>query len=150
MPPNTPSVKATPVNAARTVWSAPLVMPADKKGVVEISVRYLNGAGMAAFATASVEVTDRETVRPARITGRVHEGTRPQAGLEVLLAAAGPKATEKAKTTTGEDGKFSFEEVVPGEYTVSVSKPVSGRKAVKKVVLKPGETINLDLALFLE
>ncbi len=141
-PPPTPG---KPEDAARTVWSATLPLPSDKAGPTEISVQVTNAVGLSGFDTAVVDLVDNLPATPASIRGVVNEGTRTQSNLAVVLTD--PKNTEVRRTKTDKSGKFAFEDLPPGAYTVTASKETTRTKGSQKVELTPGarRTVVLDL-----
>ena len=102
---------------------------------------------------SSVQGVDFGFVKPATIGDRVwndqdHNGVdngEPGVpGVTVILKDA--SGTEVARTTTDSDGRYRFEGVLPGTYTVSIEVP-SGYEAVStstSVTLTEGE-VNLDI-----
>ena len=102
---------------------------------------------------SSVQGVDFGFVKPATIGDRVwndqdHNGVdngEPGVpGVTVILKDA--SGTEVARTTTDSDGRYRFEGVLPGTYTVSIEVP-SGYEAVStstSVTLTEGE-VNLDV-----
>ena len=76
--------------------------------------------------------------------------------LEVVLRDAkeptdpkAPKPPDKKKTKTKDDGSYLFEDIDPGEYTVSAEKVESGgiSKDKQKVTVEAGKTAKADLEL---
>ena len=102
---------------------------------------------------SSVQGVDFGFVKPATIGDRVwndqdHNGVdngEPGVpGVTVILKDA--SGTEVARTTTDSDGRYRFEGVLPGTYTVSIEVP-SGYEAAStstSVTLTEGE-VNLDI-----
>ena len=102
---------------------------------------------------SSVQGVDFGFVKPATIGDRVwndqdHNGVdngEPGVpGVTVILKDA--SGTEVARTTTDSDGRYRFEGVLPGTYTVSIEVP-SGYEAVstaQSVSVTEGE-VNLDI-----
>ena len=102
---------------------------------------------------SSVQGVDFGFVKPATIGDRVwndqdHNGVdngEPGVpGVTVILKDA--SGNEVARTTTDSDGRYRFEGVLPGTYTVSIEVP-SGYEAVatsKDVTVAEGE-VNLDM-----
>lgn len=154
IPPNIPTTTATRQENGQTMWSAQLPLGADKTGPTDISVQFVNRAGLSSFATISVNVLDKLPPILGEIRGTVQEGMRLQPNLEVVLrddkgAAVKDEKGLKKKTTTRADGTFLFENLPPGKYKVFTSKPVSNRKAETTVEVEAGKTAVVTLSLFL-
>ena len=73
-----PRFKAMPSNRELTEWSAAVLVPADHKGPLAISVQVINHAGMATIDTVNLDVTDTEPGKTGlgEIRGTVVEGPR--------------------------------------------------------------------------
>jgi hypothetical protein len=131
------------------LWEARLPLPGDKKGELEVGVRFTNRVGLSAFAKGTVELVEFDPVKnaPGVIQGVVVEGGLPQPGLVVtLLDAKGAKLSE---TKTNSEGSYRFEGLAPGAYYLSVVKPSNQRRAMRGVNLLPGQTERVRLELFL-
>lgn len=147
LPPGAATITAQPSTADPSLWTASLIWPASVKGPTEISVQFVNGVGLSTFATSTIDVSPDPAPAAARILGKVMEGPRPQADLEVTLTDAG--GAQKAKLKTDSDGRFVFEGLTPGKYKVSTEKPVTRRKGEKSVSLEKDETARVTVELFL-
>jgi hypothetical protein len=149
VPPDAPRYKAVPANREGTQWAANLDVPANHKGPLAIGVQVVNHAGMATIDTAAVEVIDHEPGKTGRgeIRGKVFEGARPQANL--LVSLIDERGNTIARTTTGIDGAYVFEQVAPGSYRVQCIKPESQRRATLNVTVEPDRMSKADLALSL-
>jgi hypothetical protein len=149
VPPDAPRYKAVPANRAGTQWAANLDVPANHQGPLAIGVQVVNHAGMATIDTAAVEVIDHEPGKTGRgeIRGKVFEGPRPQANL--LVSLIDERGNTIARTTTGIDGAYLFEQVAPGAYRVQCIKPESQRRATLNVTVEPDRMSKADLALSL-
>jgi hypothetical protein len=154
LPPNTPTTPGTPVDAGKTTWTVQLPLPPERLGPTDISVQFINAAGLSAFATTTVNILDKLPPTLGTIRGTVFEGPLPQPNLEIALrdgkggAIKDDKGQER-KTTTGPDGTFVFEDVPPGTYKVYASKPASRRQAEQSVTVEAGKTANVKLLLYL-
>jgi hypothetical protein len=135
------------VRSGEEAWTARLSFPPDKRGPTDVSVRAVNGAGLAASATTSVDLVDSLPIPPGAVAGRLLEGDRPQAGLEVRLTDE--KGAVLQRTTTDADGKYRFADVAPGRYRLSARKPANGRMASGAATVDAGKTATVDLPLFL-
>lgn len=58
VPQGAPRFRAIPTSRDRSMWTAALLIPADRKGPLPLSVYVLNHAGMATIDTVTLEVTD--------------------------------------------------------------------------------------------
>jgi hypothetical protein len=148
LPPTLDTYKAT--RDATGNWNADVPMPSDKKGPTLVSALFTNGAGLSASASATVTVLDPAAPapppKPGKIEGKLLEGDRPQAKLDVTLLD--DKGAEKGKTKTKDDGTFVFENVPAGKYKVTATKTASVTKAEQPVEVKPGETAKVEAKLF--
>lgn len=84
---------------------------------------------------------------PASFDGKVFnaEGGAPISEAKVVVTRV-DKHSERQEYETEYDGKFEFEKLVPGEYTVTATAPGKFSRT-DKVILKAGEIKHLDLSL---
>ena len=85
-----------------------------------------------------------------------------QPNLEVVLrdekaqaAALNPKTLPgdkgvELKTKTAADGSFVFDKVPPGKYTITATKPISGRIGQQPVTVEAGKTVTVTDDVVLE
>ncbi len=137
---------ATVADADQQTWTAQLPLKNVKPGLIPVSAQFTNAAGLTSFATAVVNLTDVES-QGGSIRGTVVEGTIAQHGLQVALMDGHEK--EQGKTTTGVDGSFSFQNLKPGKYSVSTSKPTSGRHGSADVTVRNDSTTQTTIELWL-
>jgi Carboxypeptidase regulatory-like domain len=110
------------------VWVADLKVPADFRGEGVVGVVFANQVGLVNDPpkVQRIEIVDPKA--PAgTIDGKVEFGGRPQPGVAVALRDADNK--DKGGTTTDDKGKFKFEKVAPGNYTVVALKKDSSTGA---------------------
>ena len=145
-------VQGPPVNAQKfpasfqgNLISAEVVIPADVKSAVTISIQAINGAGQSTFLSRTLNPGVPKTPPDPSIFGTVTEGDRPQADLTVVLLDSKGKEVASAKTNTM--GEYRMENLKKGSFTLEVSKRSSGRKAKKVVDLQPGPAVEADLKL---
>jgi len=140
-------IPAKPVGRNVTQWQATL--PGQKEaGPIDVSAQVTNRVGESSYVTTSIAITDKSTgAAGATIQGSVTEGSRPQAGLPVVLTD--DKKQVQGTTKTDAQGRFEFKDVKPGKYTVSAVKESSQRKAEAEVEAKAGRTANVKLSLSL-
>jgi hypothetical protein len=146
-PPTAVLVPGRPAGPDRAVWTAKLTVPPDPRGSIDVTAQFINGVGESTFATTTIELLDKAPPPPTRITGTVCEGPRPQPGLDVVLRDE--KGAIKARTKTADDGTFTFENIAPGTYKVSTSKPATQRKGEASVTVEPGQTAVVKVLLSL-
>jgi len=94
------------------------------------------------------EVVPLDLTRPqsARIDGRVLAGGEPVPGAHVALQRDGTFVPlTVAEATAGEDGRYAFEEVDPGEYTVQCLLTGAAIEKTAEVAVDPGEQASADL-----
>jgi hypothetical protein len=131
-----------------TVWVADLPVPAGTRGDVVVGVVFTNQVGLATTRTARVRV---QLILPppprGRVEGRVLLGDRPQPDSPVTLLGA--DGTAKATATTDPTGKFRFEQVPPGGYSVASTKPdpTTGFTGSAPVQVRAGETAKATVSL---
>lgn len=142
-------VRGAAADKARTLWTAQVPLPEDRKGPTPITVQMSNRAGVTTSAVAELELTDEDPAltAPGTITGKVVLGSRGQPNLEVILKDA--KGTEKARVKTRQDGSFVFEAVPPGQYTVHATKREVQRRGQAKAAVEPGKTVTVTVELTL-
>ena len=149
-PPNAAAVSGRPTDPDRTVWTAVLPLKADKPGPADVSVQFINAAGLSSFASIAVELTDGDPDKndPGGITGTVLEGALPQPNLEVVLKD--DKGAEKGRAKTKDDGKFVFEKVPPGAYSLTVTKSATMREGTAHVSVEPNKTATAEIKLLMK
>jgi hypothetical protein len=153
-------VEARPAPDDQSLWIAPLAFPPDKRPEIDLTVEFVNGVGLSTFKTATLQLVDGDPKPgPGKIVGKVLEGGRPQAGLEVKLEEKKtddkpplpPKPGEDHKpkiVKTKDDGSFEFDGLKPGTYVLSSFKQESSRQASTTVEVPPGKIIIQNLELF--
>jgi hypothetical protein len=122
LPPDAILAEGKPLGVIPNVWTADLPLPADKRGEGYVGVIFVNEVGLATMRTQRIELVDAPPPFGA-IDGVVMVGDRPQPGLVVSLRDGEGK--EKMVGKTDDTGKFKFEKVIPGTYTVASAKPTS-------------------------
>lgn len=147
LPPGAKLVAAEQETDSDGTWAATLNMPKSTEEAVEVSAQLTSRAGMVEWITTKLSLGSADMADAGSVRGKVLEGPRPQAGLEVLLKD--DKGAVKAKTTTGDDGTFGFGGVKPGKYTAASSKPVSGRKGAASVDVAPQQQAEVTVELWL-
>jgi hypothetical protein len=128
LPPDALTVDGVPVDPtdpANREWTANLPVPPERRGEVIVGVVFTNQVGLATTRTARIELVDAPPGGVAaagvgKIEGTVKILETPQPGLTVVLRNLDGK--DLATTTTNAKGKFVFEKVVAGGYTVSSGK----------------------------
>jgi hypothetical protein len=140
-PPGAKLIPAEPINAAKTVWRQKVPLPPDKEGV-SITVKFINGVGKFTFATLPLKLKTPEEVKYGRVEGTVAIGDRKPSDLTVVLTDQAGKAR---RTKTEKGGKFVFDKVDPGTYTVSCQD--DNRSAAQQVPVEVGKTASVDLDL---
>jgi len=137
---------AAPIAAVTTdggaTWAAPLALPPDKKQH-DVTVLFTNGAGLT--ETAQIKVDLVEPVPVGHVKGKVTEGDRPQPMLKVALADDKGNAVDTK--TTNAKGEFLFENIKPGPYKVSCSKPESKTEGSEAVTVEVDKTATVNLSL---
>lgn len=143
LPADATPLPALPPAAGGSAWAAALPLPADKK-VVDITVRFTNGAGVSDTKSAKVELVDPPP--SGTIKGKVLEGNRPQAGLNVALTdEKGATAIDAKKSN--DKGEFLFENVKPGTYKVASTKPESKTEGAEVVGVEVDKTSDVTINL---
>jgi hypothetical protein len=138
-------IPGTPLDKAGTRWTAKFPLAGEKKGPTDITAEFKTNVGLSSFGTATVDLTDAEQPEPGKVEGTVTEGPRAQAGLTVILI--NEKKEEKGRATTNEEGFFRMENIPPGKYKVTVTKPASRRKGEAPVQVDPGQTAKVEVSL---
>jgi hypothetical protein len=147
LPADTKLISATRSGIGKT-WTAPITLPDDKLGPLDVSVRFLSRAGLSAFGTTTVQVLAADPAQVGRIEGRIAEGGLPQGGLEVALLDAQGKAI--LKVTSRSDGTFTFAGVPIGRYRAATVRPDAGTHAQSDpfdVSIDSAASVILDLSL---
>lgn len=147
MPDKTPTVAGTPVDDSNLEWYVELPIPADAKGTLPVSVQLTNAVGLSTVATATIQVQSAQQAGQGTITGKVMEGSLPQAGLTVTLSD--DKGTAVKQATSGPDGSFTFPGLQPGKYSVSSYKESSNRGGTAEATVTAGQTTTANISLTL-
>ena len=114
-----------------------------KPGVYSVLVRSTDRLGNASdYLKVPVKVISQDAARagmpaPNRVRGRVvygKLGKSPVGGATVRLIAKGDQKAIQA--TTDEDGRFAFDQVVPGEYELAAEVLVRGNQRSAKLGLQ--------------
>jgi len=136
---------------AEGIWSAKVPFPADSKSVT-VSAQFVNGVGLSAFDTITVDIYDpiksKDAPMGGTIKGKVVRGELGQPGIEVTLTDSAGAA--KAKTKSNDAGEFTFKDVPPGKYKVGGSDPVNSRKGEAQVTIEAGKIAETTIELFLK
>lgn len=146
LPPDAVKVDGVQSPTDPKVWTADIPLPPEKRGEVFIGVVFTDQVGLTTTRTQRVELIDAPP--PAgNIAGVVMIGELPQPGLVVSLRDGDGK--EKATTTTDDKGKFKFEKVAPGNYTVASSRKDSsyGSAGSAPVQVEVDKTAKVTLPL---
>ena len=118
-------------------------------------------AGLTGLFSTDVAVVDSGTTakdkakaameppKPGSIKGTVTIAGRPQPDLVVYLLDTDPNTKKLVvdQVTTTDKGTYKFKDVPPKTYNVYCYKMSDGRKDAKPGIVKPGETITVDLKL---
>jgi hypothetical protein len=151
-PPGAQTFAGQPQPGYPPTWTAQIPPQPGRTGPTDVTVQFVNGVGLSAFATASVDLTETDPraaaaapTGPTGIRGTVLEGPLLQPGLEVTLDSGQGKAQQVA--TTAADGSFVFKDLAPGLYKVLVAKPGSGRKAEASVSVEAHKMAEVQLEL---
>jgi hypothetical protein len=149
-------------------WAAKIATAGLASGPYNILLRAIDRAGnVSKTARTNVRLITPEEAAAATlaasladITGVVVYGDAPQAGIEMFLvqgeappqpAAAGAAAPAAlAKATTDAEGRFRFEKIPPGDYTVIAKGLVRNKNRTAQQVLKfamPKDLAELKLEL---
>jgi hypothetical protein len=150
LPDAVPRIAGKPSAADPSVWEAKVPVPPELLGPVELQAEFVSGVGVSGTGSAEVDVltaADLAKAKPATIRGTVVEGEYFRADLEVVLID--DKGMEKGKTKTDEKGRFVFENLPAGKYTVGSAKPDGTRKGSTPVEVKAGETAEVKVELYL-
>jgi hypothetical protein len=146
LPPTAVVAEGKPVGAPDVkYWVAELPVNTEKKGIVEVTVQFTNGAGLSASDTVKIQLVDppapapaaAATAKLASIEGTVTQAERPQPNLQVNLTDA--QGVAKGSATTDAQGKYTFKDVVPGSYKVSTVKTGDATKGDAAVSVIEGQ-----------
>ena len=124
-------------------WTVKIPTVPITPGVYTVLVRATDRVGNASeYLKTTVEVLSKEAVAARvptanQIAGQVVYGRfekRPVDDAEVRLVS---KADQKARNAaTDEQGRFTFGQVVPGEYTLTAEKLIAGNRRTRKIDIK--------------
>jgi hypothetical protein len=142
-------IPAKSLNRDCTQWQAQI--PGQKEaGPIDVTAQVTNRVGLSSFVTTSITILDQAPSTGggnSGIQGQLLEGNRPQPNLPVTLkdASGGVKGT----ATTDAQGKFQFDKLKPGKYTVSAVKDSSQRKGQADVEVQAGQSAEVSISLSL-
>ena len=118
--------------------SPPISVYGDFPFSVEIEISKGNPSVLNIEGVIHVEIS------PGRIKGRVlDEDGNPVAGAVVSIVSG----TIKKSTTTGSNGYYDLPDLVPGTYSVTVSKENYNSQTKSQIRIDPGQTLNLNFTL---
>jgi hypothetical protein len=146
LPPKAEHADARRVSDGSSTWTADLRLPEDKKGSTDVSVQFINGAGLSTFESTSIELLDTDPVPLGAIAGKVLEGELPQKGLDVLLGNA--KGVVIGRTKSDPDGAFGFKGLPKGTYQLYTNKVATGTIGRSIVNVVAGESQQVELKLY--
>jgi hypothetical protein len=154
VPPNTQLTPGKLTDAEKDIWSAVLDAPTDQKGKFDVTVQFVNFAGLVTTDTVKIELIDpgKEGVPgaggAASIQGKLIDGTgRPQ-GPGILVELRDDKGAVKDTTKTDAKSDYLFDKVAPGTYTVVGLRTANNTKGATTVGVKPGEKkVDVDVKL---
>jgi hypothetical protein len=153
--------KGTKVDHQGQRWKAKIKVPDDVVEQLVVTARFKTVAGLTGLYSTEVRVVDLDGAKkaqakaamdppkPGAIKGTVTIAGRQQPDLTVYLLDTDPKNKEPilARVTTNGKGFFEFKDVPVKTYSVYCYKKDEERKDLKPAVIKPGETITVDLDL---
>jgi len=126
-------------------WNLDYLIPPDANKGFKMTITATNGAGKVKSVVLPYDIKVFQKPTTGEINGIVKEGDRPQVGIQVKIYDAKNKSIKVV--ISGEDGKFNFPELAPGNYKISVQKESTGRQATKDVNVKAGDKLELILNL---
>jgi len=131
----------SPVN-----WIGLMSLPPEKRGEITIGVAVTDEVGNTTTETQKVELIDPPAPN-GTIIGKVVIGERAQPGLTVTLADGEGKP--KGETKTDAFGKFKFEKVAPGAYTLKTIKTdvTLGLTGTAAAQVENGKTVKPEIFL---
>ena len=121
-------------------WIGLMPLAPEKRGEITIGVAVTDEVGNTTIETQKVELVD-PPAPSGTIAGKVMIGERPQPGVTVSLADGEGKP--KGETKADEFGKFKFEKLAPGAYTVKTTKTdtTTGLTGVAPALVENGKTV---------
>ncbi|HWE38343.1 MAG TPA: hypothetical protein VG406_17360, partial [Isosphaeraceae bacterium] len=144
-PADAKAVEGRPADPERTVWSADLKLPDDRKGPTPVSVQFISGVGRTTSATGEIELLDGDPTYFGDLRVRVLEGDRPQAGLVVYVYNA--KGVFQKGSETGPDGTVLLEHIPAGPCLITSAKPSTPSDARVRSTVVAGTTTEVDVPL---
>ena len=127
-------------------WVGLVPLPPEKRGEITIGVAVTDEVGNTTTETQKVELVD-PPAPTGTIVGKVVIGERAQPGLTVTLADGEGKPKGETKTDTF--GKFKFEKVAPGAYTLKTTKTdvTLGLTGTAPAHVENGKTVKPEIVL---
>jgi hypothetical protein len=134
-------------------------------GPIFITVRFVSGSGLDAFATTEVGLTAPPPPPPAAgangaakaepalgsIKGKVLQNDLPQPDRTVSLYVLTPEEKYKKsdlQAKTGPDGTYLFKDLKPGKYAVTSSNDALGTRGQAEATVEPGKAASANIELF--
>jgi hypothetical protein len=148
---NNKTAPGKPVDAAKKRWQGDLSIAPDAKGLMTVSVRFVNRAGLDQFKTVQIDLggTDEgDGKKPTTATIKVRLVARGQAQEKQQVLLTKDMAKEPtAQMDTDDKGLCVFKNVQPGKYklSASVTKSTETLKADVIVEVAAGDEIQKEL-----
>jgi hypothetical protein len=153
VPPNTNLIPGTELDKEKGLWGAVLDAPTENKGRFDVTVVFVNTAGMPASDTVKIELTDsgkggKDGGGSASISGKLVDPAGRLQGKGILVELRDADGKVKDTTMTDDKSAYTFKDLAPGTYRVGGLRTANNTKGATVVQVKEAEKkVDVDVKM---